>query len=90
MSNNDITILHPCYFSDGSPVPELLTEEEAISFLRLDAEGPKNNASLTMKYYKNKGLLRPTRIGKRNRYSRKELLRVIEIMTNKTDNNPSE
>jgi hypothetical protein len=24
------------YFSDGTPVPDVLTEEEAIKFLRLD------------------------------------------------------
>ena len=44
---------------DGSftPCPELLTEEEAIKYLRLDVNGPKNPKS-TLKYYRDKGFLR--------------------------------
>ena len=47
--------------------PELLTEHEAIQFLRLDVEGPDNPAK-TLQYYREKGLLRGTRVGKRLRY----------------------
>jgi hypothetical protein len=68
------------YFPDGRPVPDLLTEEEAIQFLRLDTDGPTDPAR-TLKHYRDKGLLKPTRIGKKNRYSLKELLRFIDDMT---------
>ena len=66
---------------DGSPVPELLTEEEAIKFLRLDEDGPKE-PKLTLLYYRDKGLLKPTRVGKRLRYQRVELLRFLDSLTN--------
>jgi len=65
---------------DGSPVPELLTEQEAISFLRLDTDGP-TDPTRTLKHYRDKGLLHPTRIGKKLRYSKKELLSFIDLMT---------
>jgi hypothetical protein len=38
------------------PVPELLTEEEAIIFLRLDIDGPKD-PTITLQYYREQGLL---------------------------------
>ena len=68
------------FFPDGTTVPPLLNEQEAIVLLRLDTDGPAN-PSLTLKYYRDKGLLRPTRIGKKLRYSKKELLNFINLMT---------
>lgn len=79
-SNNNNLYYGTGYFPDGKPVPDLLTEEEAIRYLRLDIDGPANPAQ-TLKHYRNKGLLHPTRIGKKNRYSKKELLRFIDEMT---------
>ena len=70
-----------CFMPDGSPVPELLTEDEAIRFLRLDEDGPKE-PKLTLLYYRDKGLLRPTRVGKRLRYQKVELLRFLDSLTN--------
>ena len=71
------------YFADGRPVPDLLTEEEAIQFLRLDIDGPKSPQA-TLKYYRDKGLLRPTPVGKMNRYQRKEILRFLDTLTRNT------
>lgn len=76
------------FFADGRPVPDLLTEEETISYLRLDCEDGPKNPSLTLKHYRDKGLLRPTRVGKTNKYLRSELLRFLEHLTNqKIDEN---
>ena len=72
------------YFADGTPVPDLLTEEEAVKFLRLDIDGPKD-PSATLKHYRDKKLLRGTRIGRKYRYSRLELLKFIELATIQTD-----
>ena len=72
------------YFSDGLPVPDLLTEFEAIKYLRLDIDGPKD-PSATLKHYRDKKLLRGTRIGRKYRYSRLELLKFIELATIQTD-----
>ena len=78
----------PSYFPNGTAVPDLLTEEEAIRFLRLDIDGPANPAQ-TLKYYRDQGLLRATRIGKKLRYQRIELLRFLDIMTDKTNRRPA-
>ena len=66
------------------PCPELLTEEEAIRFLRLDSidiEEPAN----TLRYYRKKGLLRATQVGKCIRYRRIELEKLLDRLT---ENNP--
>lgn len=66
------------------PTPEVLTEEEAIQFLRLDIDGPKNPKT-TLQYYREQGLLRACQIGKNLRYSKTELLRFIELLTDRTN-----
>jgi len=55
-----------------TPCPSLLTQEETIRYLRLDINGPQN-PSATLKYYREKGLLRAVRIGRQLRYPRTEL-----------------
>ncbi len=60
--------------------PELLTEEEAVRYLRLDVEGP-NKPELTLRYYREKGKLRSTKVGRRMRYRRVELDRFLERLT---------
>lgn len=84
MSNDTNTTYSPstCYMPDGSPVPELLCEREAIAFLRLDIDGPDDPAR-TLKHYRDKGLLHPTRIGKQLKYSKKSLLSFIDEMTDR-------
>lgn len=63
-----------------TPCPELLTEEEAIRYLRLDGidiEDPAN----TLRYYRKKGLLQATQVGKCIRYRRIELERLLDKLT---------
>lgn len=61
-----------------SPCPELLTEAEAIRYLRLEAD---NNPSRTLKYYREKGLLRATTVGRHLLYRRVELDRFLKLQT---------
>ena len=67
---------------DGTwePCPELLTETEAIRYLRLDIEGPAK-PMLTLRYYREKGLLKATQVGRKLRYRRIELDRFLENVT---------
>jgi len=66
------------------PCPEILTEEEAIRYLRLDVDGPQNPSG-TLKYYRDKGLLRGVRIGRNLRYPRKELVCMIDKLLEKNE-----
>ena len=68
----------PVYMPDGSIMPELLTEQEAVIFLRLDTE---NNPKRTLKYYRDKGQLRAVKIGTNLLYPKKELLSFIQAAT---------
>ena len=78
----------PVVLPDGNggftPCPELLTESEAIRFLRLDGIDTEDPAS-TLRYYRKKGLLRATQVGKCIRYRRIELERLLDRLT---ENNP--
>jgi hypothetical protein len=65
---------------DGRPAPSVLTEAEAIKYLRLDSQ--KADPARTLQYYRDKKLLKATKIGKNLLYSRKELDRFVETMTN--------
>jgi len=62
------------------PCPELLTEDEAIRYLRLDTISIAN-PSATLRRYRERGLLRGTQISKRIFYRRAELDRFIERAT---------
>lgn len=76
---------HP--FLPGDPpqlCPELLTEEEAIRYLRLDVIDIEDPAG-TLRYYRKKGLLRATQVGKCICYRRIELERLLHRLT---ENNP--
>lgn len=55
-----------------TPCPELLTEDEAIRYLRLDADG-SSDPERTMKYYRDRGQLVAIKVGKWNRYRRQDL-----------------
>jgi hypothetical protein len=79
--NNNINTI---FFPDGRPVPEVLIEKELIELLRLDENGPKDPA-LTIHYYRDKGLLRGIRIGKRIRYTKQEVIRFLEKQTDWTN-----
>jgi hypothetical protein len=85
--NNKITIAVSSVMPDGNgswqPVPEVMTPDEAVLYLRLNESGCKNPLK-TLKYYshRDRGLLKPTRIGRRVYYTRKELNRFLEQVTN--------
>jgi len=70
--------------SDGNggfaPCPELLTEAEAIRYLRLDIDGPAKPEN-TLRYYREKKKLKGTQIGKKLFYTRKALDEFLEKMT---------
>jgi hypothetical protein len=83
-STASIEVMTPVVLPDGNggftPCPELLTEEEAIRYLRLDGidiEDPAN----TLRYYRKKGLLQATQVGKCIRYRRIELERLLDKLT---------
>jgi len=80
---NIISIL-PGVNDKWEPAPELLTEEEAIRFLRLDLDGPKD-PSKTLAYYRGKKLLCATRVGRKLRYQRTELLKFLDKLTERTE-----
>ena len=89
MGQNNTTIyIGPSFMPNGSPAPDLLTEEEAIIFLRLDKDGPANPKK-TLKYYRDKEMLRGTRVGLRYHYQRKELLEFLDKATERTNQNRS-
>ena len=62
------------------PCPTLLTEQEAIQYLRLDTVGISDPGA-TLRRYREQGLLRATQISKRLFYRRLELDRFIEKQT---------
>lgn len=68
----------------AGPCPELLTEDEAGRYLRLDTTGVKNPGQ-TIERYRAMGLLRGTQVGRKVFYRRVELERFLE---RQTDANP--
>ncbi|MBA7650239.1 hypothetical protein ES703_58042 [subsurface metagenome] len=66
----------PFVLPDGNggftPCPEVLTEDEVVRYLRLDLEG-SSDPRQTLKYYRDKGELVAIRIGRKNRYRRRDL-----------------
>ncbi len=80
MNNQTTLSVLPDSTGDFTPCPELLTEAEAIRYLRLDIDGPKKPRN-TLRYYREKKKLRGTKIGRKMRYSRKALDEFIEKMT---------
>jgi hypothetical protein len=77
-NQKDYTNMGLVYMPDGSIMPELLTEQEAVLFLRLDKE---NNPTRTLKYYRDKGQLRAVKIGTSLLYPKQELLSFIDVAT---------
>jgi hypothetical protein len=57
-----------------------MTEEEAIRYLRLDLIRTQNPGE-TLAYYRRKGLLKATQVGKCVRYRRVEIERFLELVT---------
>ena len=71
--------------SDGGyePCPYLLTEAQAIRYLRIDTLKVKNPAK-TLEYYRAQGHLKATSIGNTNFYTRDSLDEFLATMTNRT------
>jgi hypothetical protein len=67
-----------------SPCPELLTEDEAIRYLRLDTVAIKD-PSATLRNYRKRRLLHGTQVSKRVFYRRSEL---DAFLTRLTEENP--
>ena len=77
MNHNDPQCFFtPTILPDGNGgftlCPTLLTEEEAIRFLRLDADGSADPVQ-TLRYYRDKGQLVAIKVGKKNRYRTQDL-----------------
>lgn len=64
------------------PCPELLTEEEAMRYLRLDYKSAEQGRR-TLRYYREQGVLRATPVGNRVRYRRSELDVFLKKQTEK-------
>ena len=76
----DERVFQPDIYRLGDPCPYLLTEDEAIRYLRLDTiEIAKPQE--TLRRYRDLGLLRATQISKRLFYLRKELDQFILRIT---------
>lgn len=67
-------------FIPAQPCPEVLTEDEAVRYLRLDLIDVKDPGD-TLRYYRKCGLMRATQLGKAIRYRRSELDRFLEQQT---------
>jgi hypothetical protein len=65
---------------DGTPAPAVMLESDLIRFLRLNELGI-NNPGNTLRYYRERGKLKPTRIGGRNCYTIQAALDFLEEMT---------
>lgn len=63
-------------------MPEVMLESELIKFLRLEELGIKKPEN-TLRYYRERGILRPTRIGNRNAYTRRSACDFLEKLTQK-------
>ena len=67
---------------DGTPAPAVMLEKDLVRFLRLDELGVKNPAN-TLRYYRECGKLKPTRIGGHNVYTLDAVMEFLEKMTKK-------
>jgi len=64
---------------------KILTETEAISYLRLDIDGPRDPRG-TLKFYRQAKLLRGVRIGRQYRYPIAELEAFVQrLLDRKND-----
>lgn len=63
------------------PCPELLTEDEAVRYLRLDTIAGLKNPAQTLARYRAAGLLRGTQVSKSVFYRRIELDRFLDRLT---------
>lgn len=62
------------------PAPPLMTEDEAVRYLRLDTTATKNPGD-TLERYRSMGLLRGTQVGRRVFYRLVELDKFLDRQT---------
>jgi len=74
------------FMPGGTPAPEVMLESELIKFLRLDVLGVKNPAG-TLRYYREKGKLRATKIGGYNIYTKADALEFLRHLTKNNGEN---
>lgn len=67
---------------DGTPAPTVMLEADLIRFLRLRELGVKNPKN-TLRYYRERGKLRATKIANRICYTVQAALEFLEEMTKK-------
>lgn len=80
MANSNALL--PSAGSASASCPELLTEEEAVRYLRLDTIRGLRNPCHTLARYRALGLLRGTQVSKSVFYRRVELDRFLDRLTN--------
>ena len=85
-NNQKIVYVGTIYSPNGKPVPEVLTEEEAVRFLRIDTTGVKKT-NLTLRYYREQGFLQATQIGKKLFYTKQALLHFLAKQTEWSNRN---
>lgn len=76
----DTQAARPAGFQPGDSSPDLLTEDEAIRYLRLDTIALKNPHE-TLQRYRKAGRLKGTQVSKRVFYLRSELDAFLKAMT---------
>ena len=67
---------------DGKPAPAVMLEKDLIGFLRMHELGIKNPGN-TLRYYRERGKLKPTRIGGHNVYTLDAVMEFLENLTKK-------
>ena len=82
ITSRDFTVL-PVGDGPWHPCPDLLTAEEAVVYLRLDINGPKNPLKI-LEYYRGRGLLKATRVSKHLHYRLEDLQEFLRIMSKRT------
>lgn len=83
--NNNVSVALAEVMPDGQggwqPVPSLMTEQEVIRFLRLEA-GDDSDPTQTLARYRNAGQLVAIKVGRWNRYRRQD---VEDFLTRKSE-----
>ena len=69
---------------NGRGAPTVMSAEEAVVFLRLDQTGIKDPL-LSLRYYRERGLLRGVKIGLKLRYRLTDLLDFLDRLAEEAD-----
>ncbi len=69
---------------DGQPAPTVMTPGEAVAFLRLDQTGIKDPL-LSLRYYREKGLLKGVKIGLKLRYRLTDLVDFLDRLAEESE-----